>query len=208
MVMSRPVPRLFPPGELVCTGADSDTAFIRPLEACVADAHLVEVRGAIAPLPASYALRTPQPNRSATLTLTAVFSDLQSPRIDPGTILGHARLIECGIRFRREWDNREGSEPRNALEPVTLGGRPGYAWETFNGTLDDVRIYHRALSAGEVAGLSNLVDWAYDSDGDGIPDYLEDRNGNGSADSGETDWQQSEYGTTGVPGLQVFPPLE
>jgi len=99
-------------------------------------------------------------------------------------------------------------EAATSGEPVTLGGRPGYAWETFNGALDDVRIYHRALSAGEVAGLSNLVDWDYDSDGDGIPDYLEDRNGNGSADSGETDWQQSENGTTGVPGLQVFPPLE
>lgn len=34
------LPRLFRPGELVCTGADSDTAIIRPLEACVADAHL------------------------------------------------------------------------------------------------------------------------------------------------------------------------
>ena len=30
-----------------------------------------------------------------------------------------------------------------------------------------------------------------DNDGDGIPDYLEDRNGNGSVDSGETDWQSA-----------------
>jgi hypothetical protein len=29
----------------------------------------------------------------------------------------------------------------------------------------------------------------WDTDRDGLPDYLEDRNGNGSADSGETDWQ-------------------
>ena len=30
-----------------------------------------------------------------------------------------------------------------------------------------------------------------DTDGDGIPDYVEDTNGNGSVDSGETDWQNS-----------------
>ena len=29
----------------------------------------------------------------------------------------------------------------------------------------------------------------WDADGDGLPDYLEDRNGNGTVDSGETDWQ-------------------
>jgi hypothetical protein len=46
-----------------------------------------------------------------------------------------------------------------------------------------------------------------DCDGDGLPDCLEDRNGNGNVDTGETDWQTSENGTTGVPGLQVFNPL-
>jgi hypothetical protein len=30
-----------------------------------------------------------------------------------------------------------------------------------------------------------------DYDGDGVPDYWEDRNGNGSVDSGETDWQSA-----------------
>ena len=29
----------------------------------------------------------------------------------------------------------------------------------------------------------------FDYDGDGIPDYLEDRNGNGVTDTGETNWQ-------------------
>jgi hypothetical protein len=38
-----------------------------------------------------------------------------------------------------------------------------------------------------------------DTDGDGWPDYFEDRNGNGQADSGETDWQ-----TGGDWGLRVF----
>ena len=30
-----------------------------------------------------------------------------------------------------------------------------------------------------------------DTDGDGIPDYIEDANGNGTVDSGETDWQSA-----------------
>ena len=47
-----------------------------------------------------------------------------------------------------------------------------------------------------------------DTDGDNVADYLEDINGNGVADSGERDWQQSENGTTGVPGLKVFTPLK
>jgi len=48
-----------------------------------------------------------------------------------------------------------------------------------------------------------------DGDGDGLADYAEDRNGNGgSPDAGESDWQVSENGTTGVPGLEVFTPLE
>jgi len=35
------------------------------------------------------------------------------------------------------------------------------------------------------------VQQPFDDDGDGAPDYLEDRNGNGSADSGETNWQDN-----------------
>ena len=38
-----------------------------------------------------------------------------------------------------------------------------------------------------------------DGDGDGLANYLEDANGNGSVDSGETDWQ-----TANDWGLRVF----
>jgi hypothetical protein len=38
-----------------------------------------------------------------------------------------------------------------------------------------------------------------DTDSDGLPDYFEDWNGNGSVDSGETDWQDS-----GDFGLRVY----
>jgi hypothetical protein len=34
------LPKLFRPGELVCTGPDSESAIIRSLEECLADAHL------------------------------------------------------------------------------------------------------------------------------------------------------------------------
>lgn len=48
-----------------------------------------------------------------------------------------------------------------------------------------------------------------DTDGDGYADYFEDRNGSGgNPDSGESNWQVSENGTTGSPGLQVYTPLE
>ncbi len=48
-----------------------------------------------------------------------------------------------------------------------------------------------------------------DTDGDGIPDYLEDADGDGNHDSGtETDWEESENGTTGTTGLLVFTILE
>jgi hypothetical protein len=47
----------------------------------------------------------------------------------------------------------------------------------------------------------------YDTDGDGISDDQEDRNGSGSVDSGETDWQTSNSGISGAAGLQVFTPL-
>jgi hypothetical protein len=47
-----------------------------------------------------------------------------------------------------------------------------------------------------------------DGDGPGLADYLEDRNGNGLVDPGETDWQTPNNGTSGAAGLQVFTPLK
>jgi len=50
-----------------------------------------------------------------------------------------------------------------------------------------------------------------DGDGDGVPDYFEDRNGNGVADTGETSWQlytsPNNLGSSGT-GLQVLTPLK
>jgi len=49
---------------------------------------------------------------------------------------------------------------------------------------------------------------ALDSDGDGLADYLEDRNGNGTHDSGETDWEASDSGLGMTVGLEVFTPMK
>lgn len=82
-------------------------------------------------------------------------------------------------------------------------------------------LYHFTTTTNQVKEGSSQVDIGYhyvavdlltglplDYDGDGLPDYFEDRNGNGQPDTGETNWQVSENGTTGVPGLQVFTPLK
>lgn len=49
-----------------------------------------------------------------------------------------------------------------------------------------------------------------DIDGDGTPDYLEDANGNGIFDVGETDWQSynSPNGLSASDALRVFTPLK
>jgi hypothetical protein len=65
-------------------------------------------------------------------------------------------------------------------------------------------LYHHTVLANQVKAATNTVSIGYhyvavdpatglpvDTDGDGIPDYLEDRNGNGTVDSGETHWQSA-----------------
>jgi hypothetical protein len=49
-----------------------------------------------------------------------------------------------------------------------------------------------------------------DTDGDGLPDYLEDSDGDGVPDSGETNWEayNSGNGLAGGSGLEVFTPLK
>ena len=49
-----------------------------------------------------------------------------------------------------------------------------------------------------------------DTDGDGIPDYLEDSNGDGVYDAGDlSDWLVSAYnGLSRTNGLSVFTPLK
>jgi hypothetical protein len=89
-------------------------------------------------------------------------------------------------------------------------------------TADLAGLYHFTTSIGLAKETNSIVDIGYhyvatdangnplDFDGDGIPDYLEDYNGNGAFDSGETDWKtyNSPNGLAPGPGLQVFTPLK
>jgi hypothetical protein len=89
-------------------------------------------------------------------------------------------------------------------------------------TADAAALYHYTTSTNQTKELTSQVDIGFhyvavnssgqpiDTDGDGLPDYFEDANGNGSADSGETDWQSynSLNGLSGTPGLEVFTPLK
>jgi hypothetical protein len=98
--------------------------------------------------------------------------------------------------------------PVARTDPVWMGHLSGFTH--FPGLLDDVRVYDRALSAGEIAGLAARPNWHYDTDGDGIPDYLEDRNGNGSFDAGDpSNWEvTNSTGMESASSLQVFTPLK
>jgi len=84
-------------------------------------------------------------------------------------------------------------------------------------------LYHYCTTTNQVKEAGSMVDigfhWVavdpstglpYDADGDGIPDYLEDTNGNGVFNSGETDWTtyNSPNGLTGATGLIIYTPLK
>jgi hypothetical protein len=66
-----------------------------------------------------------------------------------------------------------------------------------------VGLYHYTVLTNQLKETTNLVSRGFhyvavdanpnpvDGDSDGVPDYLEDANGNGLVDSGETDWQSA-----------------
>jgi hypothetical protein len=77
---------------------------------------------------------------------------------------------------------------------------------------DQLGLYHFTTQTNQVTETNSVVDIGYhyvatdaygnplDSNGDNIPDYLEDANGNGLVDSGELDWSSLYYDQ----GFKVF----
>lgn len=80
-----------------------------------------------------------------------------------------------------------GSAAAVSADPVNLAYIVGQT--PFAGRLDDVRIFNRAVSSVEVEALATQA--RFDTDGDGLPDVIEDVNGNSAVDSGETSWQSA-----------------
>jgi hypothetical protein len=82
-------------------------------------------------------------------------------------------------------------------------------------------LYHFTTQTNQTVEANSIVDIGYhyvatdtngiplDTNGDGIPDYLEDANGDGIFDAGDLgDWKISPFGLGGQSRLQVFTPLK
>ena len=77
-------------------------------------------------------------------------------------------------------------------------------------TADKVGLYHFTTTTNQVKETNSIVDIGYhyvatdaygnavDTDGDGLPDYIEDANGNGVVDAGETSWLNPDTDGDGI----------
>lgn len=94
--------------------------------------------------------------------------------------------------------------PKTSADALFIG-YPGWSG-ALGGVVDEVVLYGRALTQPEIQTLMNRT--ASDFDGDGIPDYLEDRNGDGVLGTGETHWQQYDGSMSPTASLSVFTPIQ
>jgi hypothetical protein len=115
------------------------------------------------------------------------------------------------------------SGPLGSYYYPTSGGNLSQLINVGSRNATNATLYHfTTLAATGTKETNSVVDLGFhyvgvnannapiDSDDDTIPDYLEDRNGNGVMSAGETDWEityNSLNGLSGLTGLQTFTPL-
>src|SRR5438093_3161801 len=90
--------------------------------------------------------------------------------------------------------------PVTSEDPVTFAYAGYHTY--FPGALDEVRIYNRVLSGPEIGTLANKALW--DTDGDGLPDYFEDGNGDGVGTNDTYNWQAADTNGDGLGDLQAW----
>jgi hypothetical protein len=121
--------------------------------------------------------------------------------------------------FNTAWGLSGGSNNTNLTSLSYQVGALGNYYQPTNSVLinlgsqnaTNAGLYHWCVTTNSVKETNSVVDIGLhyvavdasgqpqDTDSDGIPDYLEDANGNGAVDSGETDWQN-----VGDSGLRVY----
>ena len=144
-------------------------------------------------------------NQPSNIVWSACDNDFDTCTITNSTLTnGYNAYLHCTGRLN----------PTNAYDKVYIGspyhqsGPLGDFYQPTNSALinagsttaDQVGLYHFTTQTNQTVEGTSTVDIGYhyvavdangnpiDTDGDGIPDYIEDANGNGIYDSGENNW--------------------
>jgi hypothetical protein len=117
---------------------------------------------------------------------------------------GHEVIVTNGYNWQSSWLGNFYLPPNSPL--IQAGST----------TADQVGLYHFTTQTNQVPETNSIVDIGYhyvatdgygnplDSNGDGIPDYLEDANGNGLVDNGEMSWLYATANSAGLSSVGVL----
>jgi hypothetical protein len=130
------------------------------------------------------------------------------------------------------WSNSLGGDVTRSLADYQTGALGPFYYPTNGGNLStlihagstsatNLGLYHYTVTTNNVVEGTNTVSIGFhyvavgtnglplDSNGNGIPDYLEDANGNGIYDSGDPgNWLPYVADTNGWVKLQVYTPMQ